>query len=219
MAQSTSKKDATLDERLKDETTTMDGKMPFCNNLHHFFKSGNLTDMTLVVGDKRFSVHKLILAASSSVFKEMFYGESWVEGSSSEVKLEETPSCEEVFDAFMDYFYGGRVTVSDKTVIQIVTLADKYDVYGLRETCTEYMTYSLNNKCDVETALQWVTFAEQMTMNALQQKCFDLICINFDKACNLSSWQSLSLEQLLIVLQRSDIVVSSEYTVFQAAQT
>ncbi len=220
MAQSRCKKDATLDGSiLTDETATLDGKTSVYNNIHQLFKGSTFTNVTLIVGDKRFPAHKLILAASSTFFQRMFFGGSWMEGSSNEVKMEDTPSCEEVFDVFLSYFYSGCVTVSNKTVIPVVTLADKYDVQGLREMCTEYMVSSLNNKCDVEAALRWITFAEQMRMDALQQKCFDLICVNFDKAYNLSSWQSLSLEQLLTVLERSDIVVSNEYTVFQAVQT
>ena len=80
------------------------------------------------------------------------------------------------------------------------------------------MIEMLNTHHDFGAALCWVTFAEQMRMHDLQKKCYDLICFNFEKACNLADWNSLSVEQVLNVLKRSDIVVSNEYVVFQAVE-
>ncbi|XP_072036500.1 BTB/POZ domain-containing protein 17-like [Amphiura filiformis] len=201
------------------EESTLDGKTTFLHNLSQHFRSGDFSDVTLIVGNKRYSAHKAILAASSPYFQRMFYGGSWKEGSGSEVMLEEIPSCEEAFETFLRYFYSGSVTVTKKTVIPVVTLADKYDCQGLKEICSSFIADMLNNKYDVEAALGWVAFAEQMRMHALQQKCYDLISYNFDKACNMSGWLSLSFEQILTILKRSDIVASNEYDIFQVAQT
>ncbi|XP_072037265.1 BTB/POZ domain-containing protein 17-like [Amphiura filiformis] len=211
----------TLDENLQSKVaeSTLDDKTAVLENLsQQLYVTGNYFDVTLVVAEKRYPVHKAILAASSPYFQLMFYGGTWKEGSSGEVKLVETPSCEEAFEMFLRYFYSGTVTVTNKTVISIVTLADKYDVQSLKDTCTKYMVDMLYNKGDVEAALGWVTFADQMSMHDLQQKCYDLICFDFDKACNLTSWLSLSLEQIVTILERSDIVVYNEYTVFQAVE-
>ncbi len=191
----------------------------FLKNLsQQLFPSGQFSDVTLNVGGKRFPVHKVILAASSTYFQRMFYDESWKECCDNEVKLEETSSCQEVFEMFLGYFYSGSVTVSKKTVIPLITLADTYDVQGLKEVCSLSIAKVLLEKCALETAFQWVIFTEQMSMRFLQQTCYDLICFNFDKACNLSGWLALSLEQVLVILERSDVVTSSEYTVFEAVQ-
>ncbi|XP_072037262.1 BTB/POZ domain-containing protein 17-like [Amphiura filiformis] len=201
------------------EKSSLDGKKAFLETLSQHFESGSFSDVTLIVGDKRYSTHKTILAASSPYFQRMFYGGTWKEGKNSEVKLEETPSCEEAFETFLSYFYSGSVSVTIETVVPVVTLADKYNVQGLKDICTKYMVEMLHNKRDVDAALGWVTFAEQMRMHALQQKCYDLICFDFDKACNLTGWLSLSLEQILTILKRSDIVVANELSVFQAVET
>ena len=154
----------------------------------------------------------------SPYFERMFYGGAWKEGNGDDVKLEEPQDCADVFGTFLRYFYSGSVSVTRETVIPIVTLADKYDVKSLKDICTTYMIEMLNTHHDFGAALCWVTFAEQMRMHDLQRKCYDLICFNFEKACDLGDWNSLSLEQVLNVLKRSDIVVSNEYVVFQAVE-
>ncbi|XP_072037263.1 BTB/POZ domain-containing protein 17-like [Amphiura filiformis] len=211
----------TIDENLQSKVaeSTLDGKTAVLENLsRQLFVTGNYSDVTLVVAEKRYPAHKAILAASSPYFQRMFYGSFWKEGSSSEVTLVEIPSCEEAFETFLRYFYSGSVTVTNATVIPIVTLADKYDVQSLKNTCSKYMVNMLYNKGDFEAALGWVTFAEQMRMHVLQLKCYDMICFEFDKASYLTSWLLLSLEQILTILKRSDIVASNEFTVYQAVE-
>ncbi|XP_072021959.1 uncharacterized protein [Amphiura filiformis] len=227
------------------EESTLDGKITILPNVSHHLRSEDFADeVTLIVGDKRFSTHRSVLAESSLYFQRMFYGGTWKEGSSSEVRLVETPSCEEVFGTFLSYFYNvtlkaipdvtvadiydvqgltffnylnSSVTLTKKTVIPVVTLADKYDVQGLKQMCSTFIVDMLNINNDVEEALGWVAFAEQMRMDVLQQRCCDLICYDFDKAktCNLFI---LSLKQILTILKRSDIIVSNEYTIFEAIE-
>ena len=206
---------------LKGEKTTLDGRPLFHQNLYEqLFQSGNFSDVTLVVGNRRFPVHKCILAASSTYLQQMFCsgGGCWMEGNNNEIKLDETPSCQEVFESFLSYFYSGAVIVSNETVIPILTLADKYGVQGLIGMCTEYIAVLLYQKLDVEAALRSVEFAEQLKMEALQLKCYDLISCNFEIAFKLDSWSLLSLDQILTILKRSDIIAASEYTVFEAVQ-
>ena len=200
------------------QLSSLDGKSAYVDKISQHFKNDKLSDIVLVVGGKRYPAHKTILAALSPFFERMFYGSTWKEGNEGDVKLEELQICADVFETFLRYFYSGSVSVTRETVIPIVTLADKYDVDSLKDICTSYMINMLYTHHDIEAGMSWVTFAEQMRMHDLQKKCYDLICFNFEKAFNLTGWSSLSLEQVLNVLKRSDIVVSNEYVVFQAVE-
>ena len=67
--------------------------------------------------------------------------------SESEIVLEETPSCQSVFDKFLRYLYTAEVTITISTAVGILCLADKYNVTSLKELCTKYVmacTYGNN---------------------------------------------------------------------------
>ena len=199
------------------QISVLDCKDSLLDNLAQLFNDSNYSDVTLIVGARRYPAHKTILVASSSFFKRMFFGGEWIESKGTEVKLEEAPACEEVFETFLRYFYNGTVSVNRKTVVAMVTLADKYDVVGLKNHCTMFMTHMLNG-ADIEGALAWLSFAELMSLPSLSQRCYEIICCNFEKASSFPGWLTLSLTQILALLKRSDIVVSSEYNVFMGIQ-
>ena len=196
----------------------LDSRVAFLDNLSQHFRSDEFSDVTLVVGGKYFPAHKTILATASSYFQRMFYGGAWREGTGEEVELQEEPDCEEEFEMFLRYFYSGTVSVTRETVIPILTLADKYDVQGLRDICSSYMISVLNKIRDPKIALSWVTFAGQMRLDDLEKSCYNIICCNFEKAYSLADWRSLPLEQVLVILKRKDLIVSDEYIVYEAVQ-
>ena len=200
------------------QVSTLDGQVAYLDNLSQHFKSDEFSDVTLVVGWKKFPAHKAILATASSYFQRMFYGGAWREGAGEEVELQEEPDCEEEFEMFLRYFYSGSVDVTRETVKPIVTLADKYDVEGLREICSSYVVNLLTEKPDYELALDLLAFAEHMRLYDLQERCFDLICFNFEKACSHESWCTLPLEMIIAIIKRPEVVVSDEYVVYQAVQ-
>ncbi|XP_072031824.1 galectin-3-binding protein-like isoform X2 [Amphiura filiformis] len=201
----------------KIKMNTIDCTAAFLDNLSQHFKDDSFSDVTLVVGNKRYPALKSILAVSSPFFQRMFYGGDWMERTNKDITLEETPECQEVFPTFLQYFYSGTVSVSRDSVVPLVTLADKYGVEVLKNQCSQFMM-SLLNHADIEGALTWLTFAEHINIDNLAQKCFDIICINFEKATLFPAWSSLSLAHITEILQRSDMIVASEYTVYLAIQ-
>ena len=201
----------------KIKMNTIDCTAAFLENLSQHFKNDSISDVTLLVGDKRYPALRSILAVSSPFFQRMFYGGDWMERTNTDVALEETSQCQEVFPTFLQYFYSGTVSVSRDSVVPLVTLADKYGVEILKKQCSQFMM-SLLNHADIEGALTWLTFAEQINIDNLAKKCFDIICINFEKATLFSAWTSLSLAHIIEILQRSDIIVASEHTVYLAIQ-
>ena len=89
-----------------------------------------MSDVTLVVGNTDYTSHRLILCDSSDVFQVMLMNPSWTESQESRIVLQESPSCEAVFEEFLKFLYTGRIQFDFATVIPLVTLADKYHVEG-----------------------------------------------------------------------------------------
>ena len=94
-----------------------------------------VSDITLVVGYREYQLHKIILSASSPVFREMCsYGKPIKE----KVPLEETEERAAVFGDFIKYLYTGNITLNLETVKGIIELADKYEVEDLKEIAEQF---------------------------------------------------------------------------------
>ena len=64
-----------------------------------------LSDVTLRVGDRSFPAHRLILCASSDVFRVMLMSASYSESRSSTIVLQEHACCLPFFPDFLLYLY------------------------------------------------------------------------------------------------------------------
>ncbi|XP_072020725.1 BTB/POZ domain-containing protein 17-like [Amphiura filiformis] len=197
--------------------TTVNCRNLIIDGLNRLFNDQATSDVTLLVGNKRFYVHKTILAASSEYFLRMFYGGQWMESTHKEIVLHETPACEDIFDSFIQYFYSGAVKLCLQTIPHLLLLADKYDA-KVKCNCLEFMTETIN-RGNLKKALLWMPICDQIGAMDVLERCFFMVCLNFEKACKTSEWLSLPLHYVVAILKRSDIVVSSEYDVFDAVQS
>ena len=89
----------------------------------NFFQSGQFSDVTLVVGEKEFKAHRLILAARSVVFAAMFYHENTKEMQEGKVII--TDIDEDVFSELLRFMYTGKVSVLDFCAVELFVAADK----------------------------------------------------------------------------------------------
>ena len=117
-----------------------------------------------------------------------------------QVRLEENPACETVFDQFLKFCYGVDITVTMSTLVPIFQLADKYEVMTLRKHCEEYAIKSLED-ANIEGAVQWLTFAEQISHDNMIKWCYHVIRHNLDEASSLPEWALLSKDQIIKVLK------------------
>lgn len=97
-----------------------------------------------MVPETRIPAHKIILAANSSVFHRMFYGEMKETGDIA--IIDATPY---VFGVFLQYFYLEQMNLTIDKVGEVLYLADKYDVSGCSTKCSAFLKEILNtdNMC------------------------------------------------------------------------
>lgn len=94
-------------------------------------ESDELTDSVLIVENKRFPVHRVILAARCDYFRALFYGgmKESSRDAELEVELKETPA--EAFSYLLRYIYDGQITLSSLPcqVNKINVVLPKIDLY------------------------------------------------------------------------------------------
>ena len=113
--------------------------------LNSLRKSETLCDVSLVVNNYRLPAHKVVLAASSPVFKASFTTELTGGKSGNEFKVDipaflpDTESIEEL----LNFVYTGEVEIFEENAEKLFVLADFFDILSLREACAEFLMINL----------------------------------------------------------------------------
>jgi tetratricopeptide (TPR) repeat protein len=116
------------------------------------------SDLKLGVEDQNgrheFYVHKLLLAARSSVFNEKFYGET--PSNDTELLLEEIKD-REVASHFVHFLYTDVVAVVSEEIIEpLLILADKYDISRLKIACTEKLEFATPDEAECGDCVDYI---------------------------------------------------------------
>lgn len=198
------------DQVLRDEAN-------FIQNVSQFFNQEALSDIILLVGDKTFYGHKFVLAKSSDVFRTMLYEKNWSHGMKAEIDLEETTECQNVFDKFLRYLYTAEVSISNSTAVGILCLADKYNVSSLKELCIKYMSENSRSP-RTRNALKWYPWAKLLGLSSLLRECSQTIAWNYSEIVTSTDWVGMDIEFLCDFLQSSELIVTNEYSIWDAVQ-
>lgn len=129
--------------------------------------SGDFTDFTIKAFGQEFKVHKMILAAQSPVFKEMFADDT-EELTMTLHKIKEFDSS--TFKSFLDYFYTGEVG-DDINFTKMLDLASTFDVPKLKNICTSRIVMNVNYL----NAVQIFNLGHLHNCEVLKKKSFEYI--------------------------------------------
>ncbi|XP_050438821.1 zinc finger protein chinmo [Adelges cooleyi] len=135
----------------------MDPQQQFClkwnsfsNNLvtafDSLFKSESLTDVSLFCEGKTFKAHKLILAACSKHFQDIF--EATPLGTSLIVILDGTSSTN--MESLLEFMYRGEVQISQERLSSFLKTADHLQVKGLSFEYDKLSFTSQQEQCNSE---------------------------------------------------------------------
>ncbi|XP_063877167.1 BTB/POZ domain-containing protein 17-like [Scylla paramamosain] len=173
-----------------------------------------MSDIVLVVGEREFPAHRLILCASSDVFQVMLMNPRWNESREQRIVLQEATECVEVFELFLRYLYTGRLKVSHTTVLPILALADKYNVKDLIETCIKYMKLNIVSASKQNYLIAWLQYTLTCGHSDISSVCLNHFKWNLEQVATHDDFASCDLELLTTVLSENDVVVHDEMTLY-----
>ncbi|UMM20376.1 hypothetical protein L5515_015669 [Caenorhabditis briggsae] len=122
----------------------------------------DVSDVLLVVQDTKFYVSKTYLAAQSSFFKTLFFG-NFSESSKSEIPLSGIDSDD--FQRFLEVLYGESV-IDDSTVEEILHIADMYATPMVVRRCEEFLL-----KKSAKSAKKLLGMAARYNLENLKNNC------------------------------------------------
>merc|ERR1712146_46433 len=109
---------------------------------------GRFTDATVRCNDRTMEAHRAVLAKSSPVMRALFSQESFREGTARVVEI--TNAEPEQVEAMLRFMYIGEI-VGDVDFVQLLRLADQYDVEGLPKVCCDALLEKLSVQSVVTT--------------------------------------------------------------------
>ncbi|XP_013393274.1 BTB/POZ domain-containing protein 17 isoform X2 [Lingula anatina] len=194
----------------------VDNSSNILTSVSSLFNNPRFSDITLVVGSERFHAHKLLLATASDVFETMLTSDRWQDGNAGEITFHESEECLPVFSIVMRYIYTGKISLTMENVIPVLVLADKYNLLPLKESCAEYMASHLAESCSACTIVSWYQYAKTCDLKEFEKICCKFIVLNIGIVILSEDWVRLDKSNLMDFLRRSDMVIESEFALFNA---
>ncbi|ODM87572.1 Speckle-type POZ protein B [Orchesella cincta] len=116
------------------------------------YRESIMTDVGVSSGASTYNAHKAVLAARSSVFEAMF---------SSDMKEKEMNTVtisdfeDDVVKGMLEHIYTGQAECMDERAPELLEIAEKYNLAGLKEDCE----YAIAPKLNVENVAEILTLA------------------------------------------------------------
>ncbi|KAK7815766.1 hypothetical protein U0070_025226 [Myodes glareolus] len=151
---------------MESGTVLLESKSSPLNLLHEMHELrllGHLCDVTVRVEyqgvREDFMAHKAVLAATSKFFKEVFLNEKSVDGTRTNVCLNELQVVD--FASFLEFVYTARVQVEEDRVQRMLEVAEKLKCLDLSETC-----FQLKKQMLQSVLLESQSFSESQEVEA-----------------------------------------------------
>ncbi|KAG5669625.1 hypothetical protein PVAND_017510 [Polypedilum vanderplanki] len=129
------------------------------NDIEAYLANDDLKDFTIILNNEKFKVHKMILAARSSVFAEIIKNNPEVE----EIKLTDIPT--NIFKKVLDFIYFDIIPNSKNDLIEIYDVAKKLKTKSLKNAIEKGLLKKLNN----ENVFDLFLFALKHKINDLKK--------------------------------------------------
>ena len=181
--------------------------METLNNLR---ASKMLTDLMIICGSKRISVHKCVLAAGSKYFKALFTNSMQETTSSEPLTLNNVD--ESSLEAVIDYIYTGKIDLNEGNYLQIMDTANQLELPVLVNSCCDFVLQNL----DMENCLAVHALGEQYSCLSLSVQAEQHIFRYFAEVVETEDYLTLPFDRLSMYLQHDELSVPSEEAVFRA---
>uniref|UniRef100_A0AAY4E892 BTB domain-containing protein n=1 Tax=Denticeps clupeoides TaxID=299321 RepID=A0AAY4E892_9TELE len=179
--------------------------------LKQLLDAQQLCDVTLLVEEKKFMCHRVLLAAVSPYFRAMFTS-PLVESRLTEIRLEEvTPS---VMGTVIQFVYTGEAGLSLDTAEDLFVVAHRLQVVPLQDLCSRFLFEHLS----VENCLGMYSLARSHHDQLLLRASLRLVAQHFPRVARQRDFLLLDPGTLGSLLESDRLGVDSEVEVYDAAR-
>ncbi|KAI4985478.1 hypothetical protein ZWY2020_018108 [Hordeum vulgare] len=199
---------------------SQEAKVPPSDLHHHLadlLKNKDAADLTFQVGEQRFSAHRCVLAARSSVFKAELLGV--MKESSAACPIEIHDMEPDVFESLLHFIYSDSVPVlevatknGETDVVMaghLLVAADRYNIIRLKQMCEE----KLCNHIDSNMVATSLALAEQHGFHRLKEACLQFLASpsNFDAMVASDGYEHLKSSCRSVLKELIARMIPSEF--------
>ena len=182
--------------------------------LRQFWMDEHLCDVVLKSSDgAEHRAHTAVLSAASVFFKNLLGGSFLEAERVQQKKPVEIAASKAAVSALLDYIYDGQPEVSVEVGLELLRLAQAYDLPKLAGAIEAGICACL----DSSVALQ--VLQEAHGLHSLRAACEDKVAEDFETCSKHPDFGKLSASQLVRILRREDLGVSREEDVVNAVFT
>ncbi|KAF4108744.1 kelch-like protein 41a [Onychostoma macrolepis] len=192
------------DLRLFQSTLLQDG-------LKELLKENKFVDCILKVGDRSLPCHRLIMAACSPYFRDLYFTEDGVEkkDSSKEVVLENVDPT--IMDMIVNYLYSADIEITDENVQDIFAVANRFQIPSVFTVCVNY----LQNKLSLGNCLAIFRMGLVLNCPRLAITARDFIAERFETLSKDEDFLEFNAPELFAVIGCDALNVEKEEVVFE----
>ncbi|XP_014669030.1 PREDICTED: kelch-like protein 26 [Priapulus caudatus] len=175
------------------------------------WQDGALCDVILKVDDRQFPAHRLLLAASSEYFKQLFLNKDLSANDQFEISLRGVSG--DAVDLLLRGLYTGNIPLYERYLLDILAASRHLKLQSITSAVEKHILSSL---C-VDNCLRRLPMCFSHGLNAAVGRALEIAAANFDEVSDLSDFTALSPECVLALLQRDDLCCDNELHVFRKA--
>ncbi|KAE8595538.1 hypothetical protein XENTR_v10015790 [Xenopus tropicalis] len=173
-------------------------------------RQGKLCDVTLRVGEHKFSAHRIVLAASIPYFHAMFTNDM-VECKQDEIVMQGMDAS--ALEALINFAYNGHLAIDQQNVQSLLMGASFLQLQNIKDACCTFLKERLHPK----NCLGVRQFAETMMCAVLHDASNRFIHEHFVEVSMSEEFLALAFEEVLELVSRDELNVKAEEQVFEAA--
>ncbi|XP_057682933.1 kelch-like protein 41b [Corythoichthys intestinalis] len=190
--------------RLFQSTLLQDG-------LKELLNENKFVDCTLKVGDRSLPCHRLIMAACSPYFREIFFTEDGKEvENTKEVVLEDVnPS---TLEMVIQYLYSAEIDLTDDNVQDIIAVANKFQIPSVFTVCVNY----LQKKISAGNCMAIFRMGLVLSCPRLAIAARNFIADHFETLYKDEEFLRLAPHELFAIIGGDSLNVEKEELVFES---
>ena len=173
-------------------------------------KNENFCDVKVVVKDKEFNAHKVVLAAASPFFLTLL-ATDMRESKEQLIRIELEEATASVMEDVLQYVYTGNVSVTKESAYNLIATADYLLLPGLKTMVGRFLMTNLTT----ENCIFSYYFADKYQCVELREEAREVINSNFTAVVQTDDFLNLDIEQVMEWVSSDDVTVNAEEEVFK----
>ncbi|CAH1230264.1 KLHL9 [Branchiostoma lanceolatum] len=181
-------------------------------NLNDYrLQDGLLCDVTLVAEGREFAVHRAVMAAASEYFRAMFTGDM-KEATEPNVELRGMPAIG--LEHIIDFAYTSKICLCMDRIRDVLMAATYIQLTPIIDFCSEFLISEIN----IDNCVDIGHIAHDYHLAKVDKTVDDFILRNFSVlARKEEDFVRITLEKLVFLLARDELLANSELEIFKAA--